>query len=206
MQPTPPLAYDDALVSLGIITSQTANFTFTSDEMNMALTNAWNDSFVVSTIWDSSLNYATGTWQYPIPSGLTTVKEVSLILPDFGLDTIPPGTSDQYPGRIDSSLWEVVGANLQFAYDAQRYIPDSHVLYLKGTYKLQLSDSLPAVNLINYVLWLAADNLMMQLLLKSAFVFLRNDTNLMAIVNAQKVTGTKVLEMKQRLLREFQSA
>lgn len=206
MNPTPPMTFTEMLVSLNLLTTQTANFTFTSDEINLALTNAWNDSFVVSTVWDSSLNYSTGTWQYPLPATLISVKEVYLILPDFALETIPPGTSDQYPGRIDSSLWEVVDGNLQFAADAQRYIPDSHVLYLKGTYKLQLTDSLPTVNIINYVLWLAADNMMMQLLLKSAFVFLRNDTNLQGIVAAQKVTGTKVLEMKQRLFREFQSS
>lgn len=206
MNPTVPFAFTDALTSLTLLTTQTANFTFTSDEVNLALANAWNDGFVVQTVWDSSLTYSTGTWQYPVPDTLDTIKEVYLILPDFALDTIPPGTSDQYPGKIDSHLWEVVDGQLQFSADAQRYIPDSHILYLKGNSKLQLTDDIPTINLANYVLWLAADNMMLQLLLKSAFVFLRNDTNLAGIVAAQKVTGTKVLEMKQRLFREFQSA
>ena len=204
MNPTPPLDYNDALTSLNLLTSQTANFTFTSDEMNLALTNAWNDGFVVSEVWDSSLTYAMGTWQYPIPNTLTTVKEIYIILPQNALDTIPPGGGN-YPGKVSSDLWEIVDGNIQFDAATPRYFGDTYTLYLKGNYKLQLTDSLPTTDVINYVLWLAADNLMMQLLLKSAFVFLRNDTQLTAIINAQKTTGTKLLEMKQRLARSFKS-
>lgn len=201
---TPPLSFANALIQLKTLTSQTANFTFTNDELTAALTTAWQDSFVVTTVWDQTLTYVTGTWQYTVPATLTSVKEIYIILPDFTPETTP-GTSTQYPGRVDKSLWEVVAGKIQFAQDAQNYIGSNHTLYLKGNYRLTTSDTLPTVNLINYVLWLAANTLMNQLLLKSAFVFLRNDTTIGEIVAAQKITEGQMLQYKQRLAREFES-
>lgn len=200
----PPLSFSAAAVQLALITSQTANFTFTSDEMTAALTFAWQDSYVVTTAFDSSLTYVVGTWQYAVPATLTTVKEIEVIIPDNAQEVTPYSTQN-YPVKISQDLYEIVNGNIQFFGQAQNYLGTSYTLYLKGNYKLLITDNLPTVNLVNYVLWLAADTLMAQLLLKAAFVFLRNDTNIAAIVAAQKITGTKVLEMKQRLAREYES-
>lgn len=133
------------------------------------------------------------------------MKEVYIILPDFTPETTPVGTGQQYPGRIDSSLWEVVNGQLQFNYDAQRYIGDNHTLYLKGNHKFTTTDSLTTTGLINYTLYTAAQILLSQLLLKKAFVFLTNDTSVQEIVAAQQVIQGNVLRYKQALLREFES-
>lgn len=200
-----PLSFANAQTELATITSQTANFTFTSDELTSALTQAWMDGYVVAEKWDSSLTYSQGTYIYTVPATLRTVKEIAIILPANSTDYVPPGAGN-YPGTISKDLWEVIDGSIHFRDITQLYFADSYTLYLKGNYKLQTTDSLPTENLCLYVLWLAADNLMQMLLLKSAFVFLRNDTSLQAIVAASKITSMKVLEMKQRLPRGFESA
>ena len=201
----PPLSLTDATTQLKLLTSQTGNFTFTDDELTLALQQAWNDPYVVNDVWDSSITYLTGTWQYAIPATLTTVKEIYIILPDFTPETTPPQTSSQYPGRLDKSLWEVVAGNIQLAEDAQRYIGSDHTLYLRGNYKLTTSDSLGTTGLVNYTLNLAAQILLSQLLLKKAFVFLTNDTSVQEIIAAQQVVQGNVLRYKQGLPRTFES-
>lgn len=200
----PPLGFDDALTQLQLLTSQTAFFTFNNDELTQALTTAWQDSFVVATVFDSSLTYSVGTWQYTVPDTMRTVKEIYVILPSSPQVQSPTGTQN-YPVKVSEDLYEIVDGVIQFFGQAQNYLGNSYTLYLKGNYKLTTDDELPTENLINYVLWSAADTLMSQLLLKSAFVFLRNDTTIGAIVAAQKVTQDKVLVYKQRLFREFES-
>jgi hypothetical protein len=199
-----PLSFANAQTELATITSQTANFTFTSDELTSALTQAWMDGFVVSEAYDSSLTYTAGTYIYAIPATMRTVEEIYIILPE-GYQNNPPLVNTAIPGPISSDLYEIINGSIYFRDITSLYFDDSYTLYLKGQKKLQTTDNLPTENLCLYVLWLAADNLMQMLLLKSAFVFLRNDTNLQAIVAASKITSTKVLEMKQRLQRHFES-
>lgn len=202
--PTPPLTFAEALLALQILTSQTANFTFNNDELTQALTAAWMDGYVVTEAYDSSLTYQSGTYIYAVPASMRTVKEIYIILPVNWQEDAPLLTT-AYPGPISPDLYEVINGNIYFRDITQQYFDDSYTLYLKGNYKLSTNDSLPTENLVLYVLWLAADNLMNMLLLKSAFVFLRNDTNVAAIVAASKITSTKVLELKQRLQRSFES-
>lgn len=202
--PIPPLTFTEALAALKILTSQTANFTFTNDELTLALTTAWMDGFVTTEAYDSSLTYVPGTYIYTIPTSMRTVKEVYIILPS-GSQTSPPFATGNYPGPISSDLYEIINGSIYFRDITQMYMDNNYTLYLKGNYKLQTSDSLPTENLVNYVLWLSADTLMNQLLLKSVFVFLRNDTTVAAIQAAKKITETQVLTYKQRLQRSFES-
>src|SRR6266576_4494258 len=116
---TPPLSFADAMTQLKILKTQTANFTFTDDELTAALTTAWQDSYVVTEVWDSSVVYLQGTWTYPVPAAMRTVREIYIILPDFTPQTTPPGISSQYPGRLDKNLWEVVNGDILIGYDAQ---------------------------------------------------------------------------------------
>jgi hypothetical protein len=183
------------------MTTQTANFTFTNDELTLALTTAWQDSFVGTVVWDSSTQYVLGQYIYPVPSTMTVVRDIYIIKPETTANT----DEDNYPEKIDQSLYEIINGSIYFLSQWQNFVNDTVTLYIKGYNPLTVSNSLPSNNIINYVLWLAADTLMQQLLLKSAFVFLRNDTSIAAIVNAQKITATQVLKYKQRLFREFES-
>ena len=191
----PPLSFTNAKTQLNLLTSQTANFTFTDDEITQALTTAWNDPFVGNVVWDSSLSYVIGTWQYAIPSTLTQVREIYI-----------QKTTDQYPQRIDPSLYEIVNGNIQFVEHVQKWIYDTYTLYLKGLYKLTTTDNLVTDNQVNYVLTNAAYILLRQLALKRTFVFLRNDTTMRDIVEARNDMRSDVLRYKQALLREFESS
>ena len=197
----PPLTFANALTQLALMTSQTGNFTFTSDELTQALTTAWQDSFVGQVVWDNTTSYTMGTWQYPVPSTMDTVREIYIIKPETNLS----GAGGNYPEKISSELYEVVNGNIQFSQVMQNYINDIVTLYIKGWNKYAITDSLPTDNLINYVLSLSAYILLRQLMLKRTFVFLRNDTSMQDIKAARDDMRTDMLMYKQRLLREFES-
>lgn len=191
----PPLDFPTALQQLAILTSQTANFTFNDDELTQALTTAWQDTNVINPVWDETLTYAIGVFQYPIPDSLDTVKEIYI-----------ERASDQYPEKISNHLYEIVAGNIQFHNSVQRFLDNTYVLFLKGGYKLTVDDDLQTDAQINYVLNLAALVLLKQLALKSAFVFLRNDISMSDLIRAKSDLQADVLRYKQALAREFESA
>lgn len=191
----PPLTQSDALTQLKTYTSQTTNFTFTDDELNQALQTAWNDSFVVDIVWDSSLTYEDGTWQYTVPATLSAVRGIYT-----RLDT------SSNPDPISPDLYEVVDGVIQFRDAIRSWLTSGQTLYLKGTYKLASTDSLETTNLVNYVINKAAEILLNQLLLKRAFMFLRNDTTTADIVRTLQAVQNNVLRYKQALTREFEGA
>jgi len=195
MSYTIPLSFSNAQTELSTLTSQTGNFTFNSDELLQAITFAWNDTYVVQVKWDSSISFQVGTWQYPLPSDITAVQ-----------DLYYQRSTDDYPERISPDLYEIVAGNIQFLEYTQNWLDDTYTILIKGRYKLATTDSLPDVNLANYVLNLAAENLLNMLLLKKTFVFLTNDTSLADIVNALKIFSANVLRYKQSILREWESS
>lgn len=191
----PPLTFTNALTQLNILTSQTGNFTFNSDELTQVLQQAWNDTYVVKPVWDTSVSFVVGTWQYAIPATVTVVKDIYF-----------QRTTTDDPEQISHELYDIVNGNIQFLVRTPKWLNDTYTLQIKGSYKLTTSDSLTTTNLINYVLNLAAENLLSQLLLKKTFVFLTNDTSVSEIVGALKVYQSNVLRFKQALLREYESA
>lgn len=192
----PPLTFTNAFTQLKIMTTQTANFTFTDDELTQALTTAWLDSFVGNVVWDSSLTYSVGTYQYILPSTITTVREIYII---------PSGSSTDGPQKISQDLYEVINGKIQFYQRMQNFVGSTITLYIKGWYKLTISDNLVTDTLINYVLSNAAYILLRSLMLKRTFVFLRNDTTMQDIRLARDDMRTDMLTYKQHLLREFES-
>lgn len=191
----PPLAFSAALTQLTLFTSQTSNFTFSSDELTQALQSAWNDTYAGKIVIDSSLTFAPGTWQYTLPATVTVVREISIIR--------VPGIS---PERISPDTYEIVDGVLTFNSLIDRFLGTTYTLYIKGFYKLATTDSLTNVRQINYVINLAAEILLNNLVLKRTFVFLRNDTTLSDIVRALQVIQGQVLRYKQAIHREFESS
>jgi hypothetical protein len=197
----PPLTFANALTQLKLMTTQTANFTFTNDELTQALTIAWQDSFAGNIVWDSSVQYVMGTYQYAIPATLTTVREIYIVKPETNLT----GAGGNYPEPISQDLYDIVNGKIQFRQIMQNFVGNSVTLYLKGFYSLTVNDNLITDNQVNYVLHLAAYSLLRSLLLKRVFVFLRNDTTTGDIKLATDIMRNEVLTYKQRLLREFES-
>lgn len=191
----PPLTFDDALVQLKLLTSQTGNFTFTNDELTQALQTAWNDNFNAVIVWDDSLTFATTSWQYGLPLGVTVI-----------LDLYYRSSVTDNPERIDGSLYEIVDGQIQFAPASTRWLMSGMTIFVKGRNQLTVDDELPTSQLVNYVLYTAATILLEQLVLKQAFVFLRNDISMSDIVRALSTVQSAALRYKQALLREFESA
>lgn len=191
----PPLTFAQMLVQLKLMTSQTANFTFTDDELTQALSVAWNDTFVCDSVWDSSLTYTVGNFNYPLPDTVTVVTDLYY----------QPVSTDA-PQKISPDLYFIEAGAIQFTGTISRWIWDTETLYIKGRYKLQTTDLLDSDNLINYVLSNAAYILLRQLTLKYTFLFLKNDTTLSDIINARRDMQGDKLTYKQALLREFEGA
>lgn len=190
----PPLSFSDALTQLKILTSQTANFTFTDDELTQALQSAWNDTFVCDAVWDSSLTFVQGTWQYPIPFTISNVQGIYI-----------RRTTQDFPEEIDPGLYEIVNGNIQFGVKTPLVLSDTYTLYIKGLNKLTTDDELDTDNLVNYVINLAAYILLKQLALKAAFVFLRNDIQVVDIIRAKADVKEDMLRYRQALRREFET-
>lgn len=190
----PPLDFADALTQLKLITSQTGNFTFDDDEITQALTEAWNDQYNVTQATDDTTSFVPGTFSYSVPTTISVVR---------GIFYNP--TSTDPLTELGSRLYQINTGNIVFVDDIQCYLDDYYTLYVKGSYKLQTTDDLPSTNNINYVINLAAENLLNRLLLKKTFVFLTNDTSISDIVNTIKIYSNRVLTAKQGLLRQFES-
>jgi len=190
----PNLTFDQAKTELVTMTSQTGHFTFTDDEITQALEQAWGDTYVIKQVWDESLSYVPGTWKYAIPATVNVVKGLYF----------KRSLSDN-PEPLSSDLYEVVDGKIQFTNNVNRWLSDTYTIYIKGSYKITLTDVLPSTNLVNYVLNLAAEVLLTRLLLKRTFVFLTNDTSVQEISAALQQIQGQVLRYKQALLREFEA-
>lgn len=190
----PPLSFSAAQTELATLTSQTANFTFNDDELTQALQTAWNDTFVCDSVLDSSLTFTDGVWEYTVPINVSVVQELMY-----------RRTTTDGLERLDPSLYEITNGQILFTPRAGSWLITGMVIYVKGRIKLTTDDELDTSNLVNYVLYLAAQLLLTQLLFKAAFVFLRNDVSVIDIDRSLQVIDQRVIRYKQALAREFES-
>lgn len=191
----PPLTFAQMLVQLKLMTSQTGNFTFTDDEITHALTVAWNNTFVCDSVWDTSLTFSAGVFSYSLPNTVTVVQDLYF-----------QPVSNDAPQKISPDLYIVENGAIQFIGTVSRWLWDTNTIYIKGRYKLQLTDLLDTDNLINYVLSLAGYTLLRQLSYKFTFLFLKNDTSLSDIINARRDMQADYLTYKQALRRDFEGS
>lgn len=189
--------FNTAKAQLNTILGDSGNITFTDAEKTRALTKAWNDSFVVNTVWDSSLSYAQGTYQYTLPTTLTTVKDIYLS---------PVGESNPFPEPISNDLWDLVAGNIQFSLSADSIINNGATLYLKGNYKLTTNDTLGTVGLQEYVLSLAGYNTLTMLSHKKANLFVKNDITMGELLSLRQQLMVDIKDARTRLLKEYESA
>lgn len=185
----------DFLAELNIRTGDTDNFTFTPEEKGAALTEAFNDEYVITDKWDTSLLFTQGTYQYTKPSGVDAVSDIA----------IKADNSHDYPEKIDPSLWEVVGNNIQFKPGAD-IIPTGYTLYLKGKTKYDDADTINEVNVQEYLLNLAQLRLYKIMLAKKSMRFLKNDTTVGEIVTVKRDLEQDVAQYRRRLPKQYQLA
>lgn len=184
-------------ITLNIRLGDTDNFTFTDEEKTEVLNEAIDDDLVVSPRWDTSLVFHTSTYQYARPATINVIQDIYIRTSN---------STDTEPVKIDSSLWEVVGTNLQFKNGANNIIPEGYTLYLKGKYKYATSDTITETNMQEYVLNLAQLNCLNMLGVKKALKFIKNDTSMSEIIAVKRELERKVALYKQRLPRSFEAA
>jgi hypothetical protein len=186
-----------SLTTLDTILGDSDNVTFSVAEKTRAMTRAWNDSFVVTEVWDTSLTYAQGTYQVALPATLTTLKDIYISA---------SGSVQPMPDPISNDLWEIVNGNIQFNQKADNTIPNGYVLYLKGNKKTTVSDTITPVNMQEYVLALAGYNTLTLLGHKKANLFVKNDVTMGELLGLRQQFATDVKEARTRLPKVYESA
>jgi hypothetical protein len=189
--------FSTSLTTLDTILGDAANTTFSVAEKTRAMTRAWNDSFVVKRLVDSSLSYTQGAYRYAIPAALTTIHDILIS---------PTGSAQPFPEPISNDLYEVVNGYIEFAQRADYVIPNGYTLYLRGNYKFTTTDSLPKVNLQEYVLALAGVNTLTLLTHKKANLFIKNDTSMGELIGLRRELMNDVKELRNRLPKHYESA
>lgn len=184
--------FNDFLDDLNIQLGDTDNFTFTPEEKTRALTEAFNDPYVIKAKWDTTLTYTVGTYQYAIPTGVTTVKDI-YIRTDNSLNN---------PTKIDSSFWDIVGAYIQFS--PATNIPDTYHLFVSGNYKYTISDTITEVNVQEYVLTVAQFRCLKLLSNKKVNRFLKNDTTLGEVIALKRDLEQDIANYRRRLPTGYQ--
>ena len=188
------MTFDETLDELNTTIGDTGDITFTPEDKVRALTKAWKDGYVVKTVWDSTLTFSVGTYQYAKPIAITTVKDIYI--------STSNNTATDPPTKIDKSLWEVVDGNIHFREAAYGLIPTGTTLYVKGNYKLTTDDTLPTSELEEYVIALAGYNTLTVLTFKKANLFLKNDTSLSELIALRRELRQEVLEYRASQVRE----
>lgn len=183
--------------TLNTILDDSNDTTFSSSQKQRALTEAWNDTYVTSEVWDASLTYASGTYRYAKPATVTALQDIYLSA---------TGSSSPFPDPIDNSLWEVVNGYIQFNSRADRIIPHGYTLYLKGRYKLVTTDSISDTNVQEYVLALAGTKTLKLLLHKKVNLFTKNDVSVSELLNTKRELEQDVVRYRQQLPRAWESA
>ncbi len=188
--------FADFLAELNIRIGDSDNFTFTPEEKTSALTEAFNDDYVITDKWSTSLIFAQGTYQYALPSGVDVILDIG----------IKPDNSSGEPESISSNLWEVWDGVLQFKNSASNIIPSGYTLYLKSKTKYGSADIVTEVNVQEYLLNLAQLRLYKIMLAKKSMRFLKNDTTVGEIVTVKRDLEQDVAKYRQRLPKSFQLA
>lgn len=183
--------------TLNIRLGDTDNFTFTSEEKDEALTEAFNDPYVLTEVWDSSLTFDINTYQYTRPAAIDVIRDIYIR---------PSNTSDTEPKPIASGLWEVIGNKIHFKGNANGTIPQGYSLFLKGQNKYTVSDSITETNVQEYVLALAQLRCLRMLGVKKTLKFLKNDTSLSEAIAMKRELERDVAEYRRNMPRAFESA
>ena len=176
------------LTELNNILGDQNNFALSSDQKSQNLTQAFNDNYAVTPVWDNSLTFSISTYQYALPATITNVADVYL-----------ERDVSQFPEAIGRDLWEVIAGKLQFNNVAHWTIPDTYPLWLKGYYKIKTTDAVSDVNLQNYILALAGWYSLRNLTYVKINSFLRNDTTIGELLNTRREMFADVMEFRRQL-------
>lgn len=186
----------DFLTQLNLMLNDGNNFALSVDQKNLNIQTAMQDQYAVTPVWDNSLTFSISQYQYALPATVTTVSDVYL-----------ERDVSQFPEAVSRELWEVVAGNLQFNNIAHWTIPDTYPLWLKGYYKVKVTDNVTDTALQNYILSLAGWLSLRSLSYTKLTTFLRNDTTIAELIQSRNEMFADVLEFRrQRNSNDFIAA
>lgn len=174
------MTYAEAQDLLDIDLNDNDNFTFTPEEKQSALRQAWDDPYNVSSVWDETTTYSNTTYQYTKPVTIDYIKSIYYTT-----------ASEPFPVRLETGSFDSVGDNIYITPEARYTIPDGATVVIRGTKQLATTDDV-ADDKKEYVLKLARYNLLSMLGGKKVNKFLQNDT-----------TTAEIMAMRQALEREL---
>lgn len=180
------MTYAEAQDELDIALDDSDDFTFTPEQKQRALTKAWNDPYNVSVVTDSSQTYDQNDYSYTKPATIDYVKGLYYTT-----------TSEPYPVRLDSGLYEVIASAINITPEGRYVIPQGATLIVRGVKQLAITDNL-ASDREEYVLAVAQYNLFNALLAKKLNKFLKNDTTAAELMNAKESLRKDIAEWRRR--------
>lgn len=190
--------YAESLQELNITLGDTGNITFTPEEKERALTKAWNDSYVIQTVYDDSSSFSAGTYNYNVPTGMTSVTDIFIS---------PSNSTSDAPTSIDSDIYSVSEGSIRFRNGANIYTSSGYGFTVKGYKKLDPdNDTLDTKSLQEYVIALAAYNTLTALQFKKANLFLKNDVTMAELISMRREYEREVIRLRGMLPRAFESA
>lgn len=187
------MTYAEAQDELNILLGDSDDFTFTPEEKQRALTDAWRDRYLVTKATDSSNTFSNLTQTYTI-TGLTTVTDVQY------------NTSSNWPESLPSDAYSYNAGTLTIDKDYRYIIPEGSTLTVKGNYKLTISDSITNEQQIEYTLALAHYNTLKLLGAKKTNRFIKNDTNMNEIIALRNALTVDIRNLRQGLEQSYERA
>jgi len=185
------MTYTEAQSELNILLGDSDNFTFTPEEKQRALTEAWRDRYLV-TPTTKTYTYANTTNTYAIPATMTTVTNLGY------------STTDTWDKPLDSGAWEIEGTDILIDNDYRYVIPSGATIKAKGNYKLTTADEVTDANQIEYVLALAHYSTLKLLGAKKTNRFVKNDTTMNEIIAMRRDIEMNIKNLRQGLQRAYE--
>lgn len=187
------MTYAEALDELNILLGDTDNFTFTPEEKQRALKDAWRDRFVVNKVTDATNTYSSTTETYTV-TGLTTVTDVKY------------NTADSWKESLPSDAYHYSAPTISIDKDYRYVIPGGATLTVYGNYKLTTADDITNEQVIEYMLALAHYNTLKLLGAKKTNRFIKNDTNMNEIIALRNALTVDIRNLRQGLEQSYERA
>lgn len=187
------MTYAEAQDELNILLGDSDDFTFTPEEKQRALTDAWRDRYIVSKATDTSNTFTKTTNTYAV-TGLTTVTDVQY------------NTTDNWPESLPSDAYSYSASTLTIDKDYRHIIPEGSTLTIKGNYKLTTTDGITNEQQIEYMLALAHYNTLKLLGAKKTNRFIKNDTNMNEIIALRNALTVDIRNLRQGLEQSYERA
>lgn len=186
MATTASATFNEMQTRLNTVLDDADNFTFTADEKEEALTQAWDDEYVWTDEYNETITTVSEQSNYSLPTGIEHIEEIMI-----------DKENDGYPEPLDPSAYRIYGGKIYFNRN-YKSLEGSKTLVLVGKKKLTTSDDLPTF-LQNYVLALAQAYTTELLRNKRVNRFIKNDTTLGEILRAGQDAHRKALQMRRHL-------